>query len=887
MQHSAKREIYIILLGMLYGFLLPASGARIRHQRQYRAAPNTGLLLEGGRRPASIGEGIHDVEKALQAVLSRARSDSSADGAAIVDNVELLFEITEEMFGQITDFHRQQQDLLNNECKFLSNCAKTMRENIRLAALSERVLKSKTTQHRNCRKDEALLVAQKDQCLVMQSAQLKLKDAACSLLADHEAEVGQEAHHLAAMDKFPGEDTETYLFRLGRRYCDKGGLLYEFNQKQEACANATSSVRDTAVGCTATGTTHGTKKATCNSIQSEMAEAACDQLSMETEVCHSYDICRAQALKAYQLTRMSADSDAKDRQAEWRTLMRIDCMLEVIAENPKVVDESALTDCKDLKQFSAVHLKISHTCYTEKVSCSVTQTYPGTALYSNLLKGLPPAAPAMPVRRCTGIESDVGKPVGGRAMPAVYKYYRLNVPESSGSSLRFLCITEWAMYRDGNKIRTPATDCGLGPCTRASSTMGGVWSTSYAFDNHFGQDHAWCAKLAYGWISYEFALPMPVDRMEVNFWKPAYAVNGLFGPVPVIPGTWTVDASNDGRRWATLRSLMLSNGKDNQRQGTYDYNIQGLRPSDIPPGKTANFTLEVWTSAKLGASTATGAEYQMMVDGELTKKEILCYMAQRGQPCKKQMELDAWPSQVRLIARGGGRWGIAKALLTKQGGQARLLLDSPDGQPYAVGNRFWLDGAVKSMAVMSLAVPQATSKAGLSPTSIRTAISLCTCDMSINKGIDHVYVDGVDATSKVTGDLGDWSVRHQLTFQCGRSTVLAVSGSGAGCNRGGFALKCVSTDKASPWHELIADQSWKVFGGQCVNPLCRHSERHKNTIKGAPEGWYLPSFDDSGWKNAVKGTTNYVQATVGTPWDICSPDGPGWFFRSSVHKTGK
>mmetsp|Transcript_67312 Transcript_67312/g.132780 ORF Transcript_67312/g.132780 Transcript_67312/m.132780 type:complete len:875 (+) Transcript_67312:69-2693(+) len=873
MQHSARRDIYVVL-GILAGFLVPALGARIRHQRQYRTPPNTGLLLTGGRRPASIGEGIHDIEKALQAVLLRARSDSTADDAAISDNVEVLFEITEEMFGKIKDFHSQQQALLESECKLLSGCTTTMRGNIRLAALSNQVLKAKTTQHGSCRKEEATLAAQQDQCLVLQGAQQKLKDAACSALADYEAEVGQEARHQAAMDKLPGEDTETYLDRLGRRYCDKGGLLYEFNQKQEACANATSSVGDTAVGCTATGTAHGAKKATCDSVQREMAEAACDQVSMETEACRTYGTCRVQTFQAYKLTKVSSDSDAKDRQAEWKVLMRIDCMLEAISENPKKIDEEAIKECKNLTQFSSDHLKMNYTCNTDKVPCSVTQTYPGTTLYTNLLKDLPPTAPAMPVQRCTGVApSDVRKPVEDGGTAAQYKYYRLNVPKGS-SSQKFLCIAEWAMYRDGEKINTPATECGVGPCTRVSSTMP-KWATSYAFDNNLGQDHAWCANMTYGWISYEFALPMPVDRMQVNFWKPAYAVNG----------TWTVDASRDGRNWATLRSIVVGNGKDNRRLGTYDYDVTGLRAAEIAPGKTANFTLEVWTSPKLGAATATGAEYQMNVGGEWTKKDILCYMAQRGQPCRKQMELSTWPSEVRLIARGSGRWGIAKAVLAKQGGQARVLLDSPAGQVYVVGSRFWLDGTVKSMAVMSLAVPQATSKAGLSPTSIRTAISLCTCDMSINKGIDHVYVDGVDATSKVTGDLSNWGVRHELTFQCGRSTVLAVSGSGAGCNGGGFALKCTSTDKASPWHELIADRSWKAFGGQCVNPPCRYTKGFKNTIKGTPAGWYLPSFDDSGWKNAAKGHTNYVQATVGTPWDICSPDGPGWLFRSAVHRT--
>lgn len=809
----------------------------------------------------------------MQAVLSRARSARRDDDDAIMDNVEVLLDITQDMLGKVEDFHGQQQDLLDSECKLLSACASTMRDNLRVAALSEQVLTTKTTEHGSCRKDEAALAGRQEQCRMLQSAMQKLKKAACSALADYEAEVGEEARHQAAMDKLPGEDTETYLDRLGRRYCDEGGLLYEFNQKEEACAEATNSVDDTAMGCTATGTAYGTKKATCDSLQSEMAEAACDHVSMETEACRTYGTCRVQTLEAYKLTVASADSDTSDRQTEWKVLSRIECMLEVIAEDPGDVDEEALKDCTDLKQYKTENLKMNYTCDMQEVACRVTETYPGTSHYNELLTGLTPTAPAMPVQRCSGMMYDLRQPPGDGVQPALYKFYRLNVPKHSGSR-KFLCIAEWAMYRDNEKITTPANDCGVGPCSRMSSSMGGIWATKYAFDTDLSQDHAWCSNFTYGWISYEFALPMPVDRMQVVFWKPTYAANG----------TWTIDASNDGRNWATLKSLVLSNGKDNRRQGTYDYNIQGLRPSEIPPGKKANFTLEVWTSVKLGAATATGAEYQMMVGGEWTKKEILCYMAQRGQPCRKQMELQGWPSEVRLIARQGGKWGLAKAFLAKQGGQARVLLDSPEGQSYSVGNRFWLDATVKSMAVMSLVVPEAGGQS-VSPMGQHIAMGVCTCDMSINSDIDNVYVDGVDVTSKVKGDLGNWGVRHRVNFECGRSTVLAVSGSGAGCNGGGFALKCSSTDKASPWHELIADRTWKVFGGQCVNPPCLYGHSHKNTVKGSPAGWYLPSFDDSGWKNAAKGKTNYVQATIGTPFDICSPDGPGWLFRSSVHKS--
>lgn len=156
----------------------------------------------------------------------------------------------------------------------------------------------------------------------------------------------------------------------------------------------------------------------------------------------------------------------------------------------------------------------------------------------------------------------------------------------------------------------------------------------------------------------------------------------------------------------------------------------------------------------------------------------------------------------------------------------------------------------------------------------------CTCGISVKDVIDYVYVDGKDVTSKVSGDLGNWGIKHTISFPCGNSTLLAIQGSGgnAGCKGGGLAVKCTSTDKTSKWNEVIADTKWKVFGGQCKDPPCKKGR--KNFVIGAPPNWYASSYDDSKWEYAVKGSTDHAQGPVGAPWDICSPSGPAWLFRS-------
>jgi len=163
----------------------------------------------------------------------------------------------------------------------------------------------------------------------------------------------------------------------------------------------------------------------------------------------------------------------------------------------------------------------------------------------------------------------------------------------------------------------------------------------------------------------------------------------------------------------------------------------------------------------------------------------------------------------------------------------------------------------------------------------------CTCSMTADDDIDFVYVDGVDKTADVQGDLGYFLGKKTISFACSAATVLAVqasdgnTGASAGCSGGGFAAKCQSTNPKSPWNNLVADTTWKVFGSHCEGGKCVYDPKHKNVVVGAPSGWYLPTFDDSAWDNAAKGWgPAWAKSVVKTDWDICSPKGPAWLFRS-------
>ena len=78
-----------------------------------------------------------------------------------------------------------------------------------------------------------------------------------------------------------------------------------------------------------------------------------------------------------------------------------------------------------------------------------------------------------------------------------------------------------------------------------------------------------------------------------------------------------------------------------------------------------------------------------------------------------------------------------------------------------------------------------------------------TCYLTANNELHQVWVDGVDKTASVaaTGDMNNWGSRKTLTFD-DTASVLAVRAmdNESGCNNGGFAIKCSSTNVNSEWN---------------------------------------------------------------------------------------
>merc|ERR1712238_458326 len=142
-----------------------------------------------------------------------------------------------------------------------------------------------------------------------------------------------------------------------------------------------------------------------------------------------------------------------------------------------------------------------------------------------------------------------------------------------------------------------------------------------------------------------------------------------------------------------------------------------------------------------------------------------------------------------------------------------------------------------------------------------------TCEFTIDNEVDQVWVDGVDVTSTVVGNLGNWGDKKTVSFTSGESGVLAIKGRDyeEGCRNGGLAVKCTSgSNTASVWNMNSGGTgrlSWLVPSARngYVTPLDDTNEK----------SWYEPGYSRRGdFGVPLDGSTAYADGVIGNG-DMC------------------
>jgi len=135
-----------------------------------------------------------------------------------------------------------------------------------------------------------------------------------------------------------------------------------------------------------------------------------------------------------------------------------------------------------------------------------------------------------------------------------------------------------------------------------------------------------------------------------------------------------------------------------------------------------------------------------------------------------------------------------------------------------------------------------------------------TCSFTVDNYVEKVWVDGVDVTSSVQGNLRSWPTKKTLIFDDTASS-LALKGNDAeaGCVNGGFAIVCTSTNADSAWNMNSEDDrtSWLVSSasGGYATPSTDASglEWYENGYSYDPSEFGVPRAGDTGYADGVVG----------------------------------
>lgn len=200
--------------------------------------------------------------------------------------------------------------------------------------------KKAQAQHLSCRKEEAKAQLALESCSDDEIRLSGLKEAACKVVADYNKANSSDC------TKMEGETEQEYTARLQAYYEER-------NQKvkaaEEKCTAATGDYDNKVSECVTLKATWTSHREGCGTEQDTMDEASCDISEDELEVCGTYSRCYEQATTSYQAELKSIQSQVSQLKVEYKSLLRIQCLLKVFAAKDRA---TTFEGCKD-QDFSA------------------------------------------------------------------------------------------------------------------------------------------------------------------------------------------------------------------------------------------------------------------------------------------------------------------------------------------------------------------------------------------------------------------------------------------------------------------------------------------------------------------------------------------------------
>lgn len=354
--------------------------------------------------------------------------------------------IEKDMMPKVLAAHTANQQELDKLMSDIKECSDTKDVGIAKADKKKALYLKMSPMHKTCRSGEGGAYTAKQECnseLRDKQGLMKLK---CKEFAFVYKKYGDQNANRQIVKKGGSEHTESYLKRITSTVCGKyppgglggggkNGFLDVYMVAKEACHRATHNFNVQEKKCKRITKEYFAKKATCDNLQDQMDGAACKRAIGMKDACETYAECYYDKKKVYDGTETMVKVEAKDRQAEWRGLKRMQCLMKSFDDGK--VSAKEVDTCKK-KTIDVAHLVIRYPPMPELATCKVPERYPTTAEYKLAEFAMLPAVAKgkADANECTGVVEISTKPAKKSPKSCKCERMTLNGPYSPGPLVR-------------------------------------------------------------------------------------------------------------------------------------------------------------------------------------------------------------------------------------------------------------------------------------------------------------------------------------------------------------------------------------------------------------------------------------------------------------------
>jgi hypothetical protein len=399
---------------------------------------------------------------ALRASMSKEAFDATPFGSSVQKILDL---IQKTMMPKVLEAHAANQNELFKLEKEVLKCGAIKNQQVAKAGKRQATYLRLSPLHNTCRAGEAGLSTERTQCHEEEMDKKKIMELKCKEFAMVKKSTGDQTANKVVMKKGGSESADSYVNRITATVCGvchgKGcsaksenddedaekpgppkkcgyapyscgcGFKCQFDKAKDACNKATTEFKMQYKKCRLADHEYFKKQSECNSLQDQMDGASCKRAVEMKDACEAYAECHFDKKLAYESLADMVKQEEKDRQAEWRGLERMQCLIKAFTSGK--VTSQEVVDCKK-KVHSVAHLVIKYPQLPKLAKCAVPDDYPNTPSYKAVnFAPLPALAKGkQDAYQCTGLQEISTTPAEGSPKTCKCSRVTLNGPFSPG-----------------------------------------------------------------------------------------------------------------------------------------------------------------------------------------------------------------------------------------------------------------------------------------------------------------------------------------------------------------------------------------------------------------------------------------------------------------------